>query len=155
MEQFEIIAPGDLAALVALTTPEVIASTRTALASIGFKVHAVENHEDFEIRYNQVNYHIVVIEDIFAFSSFSKENLSLRFIQNLPMIQRRHAVFFLIGSRMESLNAMQAFALSVHCVVNYKELAMLPDIFKKTLADNDLFLAAFRDVQRRTFHKPA
>jgi CheY-like chemotaxis protein len=154
MEEFEIIGPSDQPALLAISTPEVAATVKTALTEMGYKVHIVENYEQFDSRYNQTNYQIVVIDETFA-GSDSLENPTLKMVQNLPMSQRRHAVVFLLGSSMETLNTMQAFALSVHCVINYSELPMFSELVQKTVAENDMFLAAFRDIQRRVYQKSA
>jgi hypothetical protein len=152
MEEFEIIGPSDQAALLAISTPEVAATVRAALTQMSYKVHAVEDYEQFDFRYNQSNYQIVVIEETFA-GSDSLENPVLRMMQNLPMSRRRHATVFLVGAAMETLNTMQAFALSVHCVINYSELPMLMELLHKTVAENEMFLAAYRDIQRRLYQK--
>ena len=152
MEEFSIIGPSDQPALLAISTPEVIGIAKTTLTDMGYKVHIVENYDQFDLRYNQVNYQVVVIEETFA-GSDSLENPSLRMIQNLSMGVRRHATFFLIGESMETLNTMQAFAQSVHCVINYAELQMLPELVQKTVAENELFLTTYRDVQRRVYQK--
>ena len=154
MEEFDIIGPGDQPALLAISTPEVIGMVKTALAELGYKVHTVEDYEQFELRYNQVNYQVVVIEETFA-GADSMENPALRMVQNLPMSLRRHAVILLVGPSMETLNTMQAFAQSVHCVVNYSELQILPELVQKTVAENEMFLNTYRDVQRRVDQKPA
>jgi hypothetical protein len=153
MEDFDIISPGDQAALLAVSTPEVIGLAKTALVELGYKVHVVENFEQFELRYNQINYQIVVLEETFA-GSDSLENPALRMVQNLPMSLRRHAVIFLVGPGMETLNTMQAFAQSVHCVINYSELQIFPELVQKTVAENDMFLTTYREIQRRVFQKP-
>ena len=153
MEDFDIISPGDQAALLAVSTPEVIGLAKTALVELGYKVHVVENFEQFELRYNQINYQIVVLEETFA-GSDSLENPALRMVQNLPMSLRRHAVIFLVGAGMETLNTMQAFAQSVHCVINYSELQIFPELVQKTVAENDMFLTTYREIQRRVFQKP-
>jgi hypothetical protein len=152
MEEFEIIGPSDQAALLGVTTPEIKSAVKTALAELGFKVHIVDDHEQFDFRYNQTNYAVIVIEETFA-GSDSLENPSLRLMQNLPMSQRRHATLFLIGPSMETLNTMQAFAQSVHCVINYSEMPMFSELVRKTMAENEMFLTAFRDVQRRVSQK--
>jgi CheY-like chemotaxis protein len=152
MEEFEIIGPSDKPAFLAISTPEVLATVRTALTELGYKVHVVENHDQFDFRYNQTNYQIVVIDENFA-GSDSLENPSLRMMQNLPMSQRRHAVVILLGASMETLNTMQAFAQSVHCVINYSELPMFSELVHKTVAENDMFLSAYRDIQRRVYQK--
>jgi hypothetical protein len=154
MEEFDIIGPGDQPALLAISTPEVIAQVRTALTELGYKVHAVDGYEQFDLRYNQINYLIVFIEESFAGGDLM-EHQALRMVQNLPMSLRRHAVIFLVGPSLETLNTMQAFALSVHCVINYTELQILPELVQKTMAENEMFLNTYRDVQRRVYQKPA
>ena len=154
MEEFDFIGPNDKPALLAITTPETLKTVKAALGGMGYKVHVVENFDQFETRYHQVNYLVVVIEENFAGGNVL-ENPSLRMVQGLPMAQRRHAVFFLIGQTFESLNTMQAFSQSVHCVMNVAELPRLAEVVQKTVGENDLFLTTFRDVQRRIYQKGA
>jgi hypothetical protein len=40
-------------------------------------------------------------------------------------------------------------------VLNFSELSMLKEVVQKTIAENDLFLSTFRDVQRRVYQKGA
>jgi hypothetical protein len=152
MEEFDFISPVDRPALLAISNPEHLAQTRAALVDMGYKVHNVETHSHFNSRYNQVNYQVVVIEENFANSAVG-ENLTLGYIQRLPSAQRRHAVFLLIGDGFETLNSMQSFAQSVHCVVNYSEIQLIGQIIQKTVADNDVFLAPLRDAQHRLYTK--
>ncbi len=154
MEEFDFIGPDDQPALLAISSPEALKTVKTALAGMGYKVHVVETHPQFETRYNQVNYQVVVIEENFAGGNVL-DNPSLRMVQALPMNQRRYATFFLIGQTFESLNTLQAFAQSVHCVLNLAELPMLKEVAQKTIAENDLFLSTFREVQRRVYQKGA
>lgn len=154
MEEFDFIGPNDLPALLAITSPEALSAAKAAMATMGYKSHVVDTHELFETRYHQVNYKMVVMEENFAGGNIL-ENPSLHMLQNLPMSQRRHAVFFLIGPTFESLNTLQAFAQSVHCVLNFAELPRLAEVAQKTIADNDSFLGTFNEVQRRVYHKGA
>jgi hypothetical protein len=151
-EEFDFIGPNDLPALVAVSTPEALATAKATLVELGYKVHTVESHIQFETRYNQINYQVVVIEDIFAGNPL-EDNPSLILLQNLPMAQRRYASIFLIGGAFETLNTLQAFAQSVHCVINYTELPMLGQLIQKTIAENNLFLNTFREVERRVHQK--
>ena len=154
MQEIDIIGPGDQPALLAISTPEVIGMVKTALTELGYKVHAVENYEQFDQRFNQVNYQVVFIEESFDGADLL-QNQALRMVQQLTMSLRRHAVIFLVGPSVETLNTMQAFAHSVHCVINYSELQMLPELVQKTVAENEMFLNTFRDVQRRVYQKQA
>ena len=154
MEETTLIGPGDQPALLAISTPEVIGMVQSALNELGYKVHVVESYEQFDLRYNQVNYQIVVIEETFD-GADSLQNPALRMVQHLPMSLRRHAVIFLVGPSVETLNTMQAFAQSVHCVINYSELQILPELVQKTVAENEMFLNTYRDTLRRVYQKPA
>jgi hypothetical protein len=154
MEDFDIIGPHDQPALVAISSPDLSESVKASLAGIGYKVHVVDGPLLFETRYSQVNYQVVFIEETFACTN-AVDNTTLGMIQNMPMSQRRHATFFLIGPSYETLNTMQAFGLSVHCVINTAELPVLSELVQKTVSENDVFLSAFRDAQRRSYLKPS
>ena len=71
----------------------------------------------------------------------------------LAALSRRHAIFILIGDQFETLNTMQAFAQSVHCVVNPSEMQLIGQLVQKTSADNDTFLAPYREAQHRLYTK--
>jgi hypothetical protein len=152
MEEFEIIGPQDQPALLAISTPDAAAGAKTTLTEMGYKVHVVDSYEQFDIRYNQVNYQVVIIEETFAGGNLL-DNPTLRWVQNLPMNQRRHATIFLLGGTLETLNALQAFSLSVHCVINYTEFGVLAELVQKTVAENGLFLTTYREAQRRVYQK--
>jgi hypothetical protein len=154
MEEFEFIGPNDKPALLAITSPEALEAAKAPLIAMGYKCHVVDSHPMFETRFNQVAYQIVVIDENFAGGNIM-ENASLRYVQELPMAQRRNVVFFLIGPSFESLNTMQAFCQSVHCVLNFAELPMLTEVVQKTIAENDMFLRTYRDVQKRIYEKGA
>ena len=151
-EEFDFVGPNDLPALLALSHPPALAAVKSTLVEKGYKVHVVETHLQFETRYNQINYQVVVLEDSFAGNPM-EENPSLQFLQNLPMAQRRYASLFLLGGAFETLNTLQAFSQSVHCVVNYSEIPMIGQLIQKTIAENNLFLNTFREVQHRVHQK--
>jgi len=151
-DDFDFVGQGDHAALLALSTVDALTMAKADLAELGYKIHAVHTNEQFEGRYHLVNYHVVIIEETFAGSS-TFDNPSLRLIQSMPMPLRRHATIFLVGEGYETMNAMQAFAQSVHCVINYANLNMLSQIVQKTVAENDLFLSTYRETQNRVLHK--
>ena len=151
-EEFDFVGPNDLPALLALSHPPALAAVKSTLVEMGYKVHVVETHLQFETRYNQINYQVVVLEDSFAGNPM-EENPSLQFLQNLPMAQRRYASLFLLGGAFETLNTLQAFSQSVHCVVNYSEIPMIGQLIQKTIAENNLFLNTFREVQHSVHQK--
>jgi len=54
-----------------------------------------------------------------------------------------------ILEEMFSASTPQAFQQGVHAVVNPSEMFLLIQLVQKAVADNDLFLHAFRDAQKR------
>src|SRR5947207_7343513 len=146
--KFEFISTTDKPALLAFSTPEWMEQARTALAELGYKVHTAATHGDFLIRFSQVRYQVVILEELFAANSL-EENLTLHAMQQMPMSQRRHATVILFGNSFQTFTPMQAFQQSVHAVINASELFLLKQLIEKAVADNALFLTGFRDAQSR------
>lgn len=147
-DSFEFIGTGDKPALLAFSTPEWTDAARTALTELGYKVHTAATHGDFLVRFAQARYEVVVIEECFAANDIS-ENLTLKAVAEMPMSQRRHAVFVLFGDNFQTFTPMQAFQHSVHAVINSSEMFLLKQLIEKTAADTQLFLSNFRDAEKR------
>src|SRR5215470_2186773 len=150
MSNFDFISTTDKPALLAFSTPEWLDTARTALAELGYKVHTAATHGDFLIRFSQVRYQIVVLEECFAANSIS-ENLTLLALQEMPMSQRRHATVLLFGDSFQTFTPLQALQQSVHAVINSSELFLLKQLIEKAIADNTLFLNGFREAQARAY----
>lgn len=146
--EFEFITSNDKPALIGLSTPELQETARTALDQLGYKVHMAVNHGEFLHKFAQAPYQVVILEELFSCAT-PEENESLRMFQQMPMSQRRHAVAILFGFNMATFNPMQAYQQGVHAVVNPSEMFLLIQLIQKAVADNDLFLHTFREVQRR------
>jgi len=145
---FDFLTANDKPALVALSTPELQETAKNALDQLGYKVHTAVNHGEFIHKFGQVAYQVVIIEELFA-SSTSEENESLCALQRMPMNSRRHTAVILFGFNMATFNPMQAYQQCVHAVVNPSEMFLLLQLIQKAVADNDMFLHTFRDVQRQ------
>jgi len=147
---FDFISTTDKPALLAFSTPEWLDTTRTALTELGYKVHTAATHGDFLVRFSQVSYQVVIIEECFAANNIS-ENLTLQSVQSMPMAQRRHATVILLGDSFQTFTPMQAFQQSVHAVINSSELFLIKQLIEKAVADNVLFLNNFRESQARAY----
>src|ERR1051325_3830764 len=145
---FDFLTANDKPALLGLSTPELQETAKTALDQLGYKVHTAVNHGEFLHKFAQVAYQVVVLEDLFA-AAKPEENERLFAIQKMPMNLRRHTVFVLFGATMATFNPLQAFQQGVHAVVNPAEMFLLIQLIQKAVADNDLFLHAFRETQTR------
>jgi hypothetical protein len=148
-EQFDFIRATDKPALLAFSSPEWLDAARTALNELGYKVHTAATHGDFLIRFNQIRYQVVIVEELFAANNLS-ENLTLQALQAMPMNQRRHATVLLFGDSFQTFTPMQAFQQSVHAVINSSELFLFKQLIEKAVADNTLFLNSFREAQTRS-----
>lgn len=146
--EFDFVTTTDKPALLALSTSELLDTAKSALDQLGYKVHIAENHGEFLHKFNQVTYQLVVIEECFN-STTPEENESLLILQRMPMNQRRHAVVVMFGFGMATFNPLQAFQHGVHAVVNPSEMFLLIQLIQKAVADNDLFMHTFRELQIR------
>ncbi|MGC3956829.1 MAG: hypothetical protein QM813_02345 [Verrucomicrobiota bacterium] len=152
-EQFDFISATDKPALLAFSTPEWLEEVKNALQQLGYKVHTAATHSDFLVRFSQVHYKVVIIEERFAANTL-EENLTLQAIQRMPLNQRRHATVILIGESFQTFTPMQAFQQSVHAVINSSELFLVHQLIEKSVGDNDMFLHSYTDVQSRLYTAP-
>ena len=148
--KFDFISATDKPALLAFSTPEWLEAAKTALTELGFKVHTAATHGDFLIRFSQIRYQVVIVEELFAAGSIG-ENQTLQALQAMPMNQRRHATVILFGDSFQTFTPLQAFQQSVHAVINSSELFLLKQLIEKAVADNNLFLNSYREAQARAF----
>jgi hypothetical protein len=147
---FDFVSTEDKPALIAFSTPEWLDAAKTALQELGYKVHTAATHSDFLVRFGQVHYQIVIVEELFAANNI-EENLTLQALQNMPVNQRRHATIFLLGDSFQTLSPIEGFKYSVHAVVSSSEMFLLKQLVEKTVAENNLFLNCFREVQTRVY----
>jgi hypothetical protein len=148
MAEFEFLKPTDKPAIIGVSTPEYVAACRSTLQELDYKVHSSPDHEDFVIRFGQIQYQIAIIEERFCCESII-ENHALARLQFMPMTLRRHAVTLLIGESFQSLNTMQAYNQSVHAVLNPIDIGSLKQVLQQMISENDLFLSVYRDTQMR------
>jgi hypothetical protein len=149
-DQFEFVSATDKPALLAFSTPEWLEEVKQALQELGYKVHTAATHSDFLVRFSQVHYQIVIVEERFAANTL-QENLTLQAIQRMPMGQRRHSTIILIGESFQTFTPMQALQQSVHAVINSSELFLVKQLLEKSVSDNQMFLHSYQDVQSRLY----
>jgi len=148
MEGFDFISTADKPALIAFSTPEWLETAKVALVELGYKVHTAATHSDFLTRFTQVHYHVVLMEERFGAQTI-EENVALKTLQMMPVNQRRHATIILLGDTFQTFTPMEAFKHSVHAVINTSEMFLLKQLVEKSVADTELFLHSFREVQNR------
>lgn len=149
-QQFDFLAATDKPALLAFSTPEWLEEIKTALQELGYKVHTAATHSDFLVRFAQVHYQVVIIEERFAANNL-EENLTLQALQKMPMNQRRHATTILIGESFQTFTPLQAIQQSIHAVISSSELFLVKQLIEKAVTDNRMFLHSYQDVQSRLY----
>ena len=147
---FDFVSAEDKPALIAFSTPEWMDIAKTALQELGYKVHTAATHSDFQVRFGQVHYQVVILEELFAANTI-EENLTLQALQTMPVNQRRHATVFLLGDSFQTFTPMEAFKHSVHAVISSSEMFLIKQLIEKAVADNTLFLQSYREVQNRIY----
>jgi hypothetical protein len=145
---FDFVTTTDKPALIAFSTPEWLEMAKAALQELGYKVHTAATHSDFVLRFSQAQYQVVLVEELFGANNLA-ENLTLTALQNMSVGQRRHTTVMLIGDSFQTFVPMEAFKHSVHAVVNSSELFLLKQLVEKAVAENDLFLYNYREIQNR------
>ena len=144
----QFVTAGDKPALIAFSTPDWLDSAKAALKELGYKVHTAATHSDFQVRFSQIRYQVVIVEELFGANSLD-ENLTLKALQNMAMNLRRHATVILLGNSFQTFAPLEAFQHSVHAVINSSEMFMLKPLVEKAIAENNLFLQSFRETQGR------
>jgi ActR/RegA family two-component response regulator len=144
----QFITATDKPALIAFSTPDWLDTVKIALEELGYKVHTAATHSDFLVRFNQIRYQVVVVEELFGANNLD-ENSTLKALQNMSMNLRRHATIILLGNSFQTFAPMEAFQHSVHAVINSSEMFMLKQLIEKAVAENTLFLQSYREVQSR------
>ena len=141
MDFFEV---GDKTSLICAdqNTTEAVKAT---LKDIGFKYHTAETPESAVERMRYTSYNCIVVHENFAGSSL-RSNAVLNYLSPLPMAQRRYSFVCLVGPSVKTLDAMQAFGLSVHLTLNPLDLPNLGPILKKSLAEFESLYIAYKET---------
>jgi len=142
-EKMDFFELGDKTSLICGDAATLEAAKNT-VRELGYKFHTAETPELAIERMRYTNYDCIIIHENFAGSSL-RTNAVLTFLSTLPMSQRRYWFVCLVGPSFKTLDAMQAFAQSVHLVLNPIDLPNLTAILKKSLAEFDVLYRAFRD----------
>jgi len=139
---------GDRTSLVC-ADPDTSDSVRSTLRELGYKSHTAESGEIAIERLRYTPYDVIVIQEDFAGSSL-QSNALLSYLAGLPMAQRRLSFTCIIGESFQTLDAMQAFAHSVHLVVNPIDLPNLAAILRKSTAEFEILYSVYKDAVAAT-----
>jgi hypothetical protein len=120
-------------------------AVKTTLRELGYKFHTAETPELAIQQMRYTNYDCIIVQENFAGSSL-RSNAVLNYLIPLPMAQRRYWFVCLVGPSFKTLDAMQAFAQSVHLVLNPADLPNFTAILKRGLAEFEVLYRTYRDT---------
>ncbi len=143
-EQSEFFDVGDKTALICDDSATADA-LKTILGELDLKCHTAETSERAIERMKYTTYDVIVVTETFA-SSTLPTNGVLNYLAPLPMAQRRYTYVVLVGDSFRTLDAMQAYAHSVHLVVNPNDVSNLGAILKKGLTEFESFYLVYKNV---------
>ena len=143
-EKMEFFELGDKTSLIC-ADPYTTEAAKTTLRELGFKFHTADTPEFAieRIRYN--TYDCIIVHETFAATSL-RSNPVVNYLAALPMAQRRYSFVCLVGPSFTTFDAMQAFAQSIHLVLNPADLPNLGPILKKALAEFESLYSAFKQT---------
>jgi len=143
-EKMEFFEVGDKGSLIC-AEPVTAEFAKATLRELGFKIHAVDTPDLAIERIRYTTYDCILVHENFAGSSL-RSNVVLNYLSSLPMAQRRNSFVCLVGPSFKTFDAMQAFAQSVHLVVNPGDLPNLEPILKKGLAEFETLYRVYNDT---------
>ena len=143
-EKMDFFELGDKTSLICADT-NTSQAAKDALRELGFKFHTAETPELSLERMRHTSYDCIILHENFAGSSL-RSNEVLHHLSPLPMSQRRHSFVCLIGPSFKTLDAMQAFAQSVHLVLNPSDLSNLGPILKKGLVEFEALYRVYKEA---------
>ena len=143
-EKNEIVEIGDKTALICDDGPT-SDEVQNTLQELGFKCHVSDTSERAIERMKYTPYDLIVVAENFA-GSILQTNGVIQYLAPLPMAQRRNSYVVAIGDSFRTLDSMEAYARSLHLVVNPTDISKLGAILKKGLADFELLYRVYRSV---------
>ena len=130
---------------------ETVEPVRKTLEGQGYKCYISESPERALERLGQASFDVLMIGERYGGEDL-RSNPVHELVSNMQMDQRRHTFVFLVGDSLTTLNAMEAFAASVHLVVNPAQMGSLGPILRKSLSDFELFYRVYNDVSENQRH---
>lgn len=120
---------------------------QTTIEAMGFRCHRANTPEEALEKIAYTTYDLISVAEELGGETV-ETNPVLLHLSRLPMSQRRHSYSVLIGSSFRTLDAMQAFANSVHLVVSDSDVGNIGPILKRGLADYDRMYSTYLNALR-------
>ena len=144
----DIVEIGDKTALICDDGPT-SDDIKNTVQELGFKCQAADTSDRAIERMRYTPYDLIIVAENFA-GSILQTNGVIQHLAHLPMDQRRNCYVVAVGDSFRTLDAMQAYAHSIHLVINPTDISKLGAILKKGLVSFELLYRVYRSVQAET-----
>jgi predicted Zn finger-like uncharacterized protein len=145
---FDYIAPGARTAMICETDDDIRSSLSAELMALGYYPVMPSNCEEALKRMRFHVFNVVIVNDRFDCSQVATHPV-LDTIRNLAMETRRAMFVILLSDRFRTMDDMAAFHQSVNLIIHDRNIAEFTKVFKRALADHEMFYQVFLECQAK------
>ena len=142
---FDFVEEEGKTALVCEEDPEVREQIITVLDVLEYHITTPKNNREALKKMRYQNYDVIVVNEGFD-SKNPDANGVLIYLERLDISNRRNMFVTLVSNRFRTMDQMAAFQKSVNIVVNMSNIHDFDKIFRRGIADYDIFYRVYREV---------
>lgn len=140
--ELDFVEEGEKVALVCSDTEK--ESLIAPLKKLGYKVRVSESPAEAINLIRFTVYDLIIVDEKFDCSDIG-ENILIKYIQPMPMTNRRKMFVVLVGDNLRTLNNMDSFVHSVNMVLNRKDIERIEIVIKKQIQEHERFYKIFKE----------
>jgi hypothetical protein len=144
-DPFEFLEEGAKTAIVCESDPELRARIKKTVEEMDYHVLESLSPRDSLKQMRFRDFTLVVLNERFG-TRDPDMNHVLKYLAQLPMINRRNSFVVLLTDRFRSRDNMMAFNKSVNLIMNVSEMEYFPKYLEMGLTENDMFYRVFLDA---------
>jgi predicted Zn finger-like uncharacterized protein len=146
---FDFLEEGTETALVCENEPDLRAKIREGLEGLGYQTREPKTPIEALKQMRFHTFDVIVLDELFG-TTDPEENNVLRFLERMPMEERRNIYLALITERFRSSDHMAAFNKSVNIVINRSNINDIGPILKRGVAENVVFYRVYKESMIKT-----
>ncbi|MFP4308127.1 MAG: hypothetical protein ACLFQQ_12995 [Desulfococcaceae bacterium] len=144
-DPFEFLEEGAKTAIICESDPELRARVRKTIEEMEYHVLESLSPRDSLKQMRFRDFTLVVINERFG-ARDPDMNHVLKYLAQLPMINRRNSFVVLLSDRFRSRDNMMAFNKSVNLVMNTEDMEYFPKYLEMGLNEHEIFYRVFREA---------
>ena len=144
-DPFELLEEGAKTAIVCQTDPELRGRIRKVIESMEYHVLESISPRDALKQMRFRDFTLVAIDERFG-TRDPDMNHVLKYLAQLPMINRRNSFVVLFSERFRSRDNMMAFNKSVNLIMNLSDMDHFATYLEISLNEHEIFYRVFKDA---------